>query len=110
MEAPQSHTDFLEHFLSSCYDTSALLAQKQCERNPEYQAAQAQRDALFQCLVKMTGSWHLVDQYDGLRTYIAGVESECAYQQGFRDCIALLGWLGYPAPTAAKPPQNRPVW
>lgn len=89
------HPSFAEKFRECCSQSCTNLAYERQKTEAEY-AARAQRcDELYTQLQEKLGDERkLINNFDVAKNNLLAFDSAFIYQQGFRDCIYLLRWIG----------------
>ena len=85
---------FAENFSVCCTRSCEHLA---CERadDEEHVRAGDECDELFDKIADLLGNNHdLIDDFDAAKNHVQLLDNRSVYQQGFRDCVFLLRWIG----------------
>lgn len=71
------------------------LAFESGQKDPECIAVSQECDELYQRIGKKLGKhYKLINQFDAAKNHEQSIDNEFIYQQGFRDCVYLLRWIG----------------
>ena len=86
---------FAENFRRCCGESMERLAYEQGKADPGHLRDCKRRDALFEQLCGLLGDDSpLANQYDAAMCAVFSFDDAYVYQQGFRDCVYLLRWMG----------------
>lgn len=85
---------FAENFSVCCTRSCEQLV---CERAGDEEQVRAgdECDELFKKIAAKLGNDHdLIDDFDAAKNHVQSLDNQSIYQQGFRDCVFLLRWIG----------------
>lgn len=83
-------TPFAQAFAGCLAEASGRMTPQSLERRA---AARARCDVLYRQLAEKAG-FALADEFDAAKNCLTALVEEDVYEQGFRDCVYLLRWLG----------------
>lgn len=90
----EKNTAFAENFAECCSRSSGRLAHER-RGDSAFVGAQQECDRLYRMLADRLGDdSSLLGRYDAAKNELHALEDDCAYQQGFQDCVYLLRWMG----------------
>lgn len=88
-------TAFAEYFKDCCAAACHELWMKKGHKSKDFLEAKQEKDALYERIKEKLGEDKLlINKFDASKNEIAGISENYIYQQGFRDCVYMLRWMG----------------
>ena len=89
------YRSFAENFLECCSASCARLAYEHQQTDADYLIEVQECDELYKLIEEKLGVDHkLINKFDAVKNKVSALDDLFIYQQGFQDCIYLLGWMG----------------
>lgn len=90
-----SYRSFTEIFRCCRLDSCMKRAYRQTAEDPEFIEAEKEYQELYGRIKEKLGKdGFLIGDFDDARTHMLNMYDIFVYQQGFRDCVYLLHWIG----------------
>ena len=90
-----SYQSFAENFRNCCLDSCMKRAYRKTAEDPAFiEIEQEYQELNARIKEKLGESGFLIDDFDDARTHMLNMYDIFVYQQGFRDCVYLLHWIG----------------